>query len=212
MHRRPHPSRPLAWTRRRRLHPGGRLVDAPTRQPRQGPLRGWRCALPLAVAVALVASLVGCAPRPTLRELDRKLYATSLPTFLGWWRQEQATAHHVSVATIDRWWQTRPERLDDAAARRRPWDVSTDFCSFAPDTGPVFDFRGPCVRHDFAWRNLHRLDQAAGGGISTRARRLAASRQFLDDLRATCDGRPAVQRPACRAVAATYFAAVSAAA
>jgi hypothetical protein len=162
----------------------------------------------LAVTVALAAT--SCTPTPTLADLDRKVYATSLASFDRWWRGEQAAANHVPRATVDRWLAQAPARLDSAAARSRPWDVSTDLCSFAADTGPVFDFRSPCVRHDFAWRNLRRLDQRAGGGVATRARRLEASRQFLRDMDATCAARPFGQRTACRGIARTYFAAVAA--
>lgn len=159
----------------------------------------------LALLAVLLLAVSACAPVPTLADLDRKL-ALPLASFDRWWRGEQAVANHVSRATIDRWLASSPARLDSAAARSRArtWDVSTDLCSFAPDTGPVFDFRVPCIRHDFAWRNLRRI------GRSTRARRLAASRQFLDDLRTTCAVRPVGQRTACRAVAQTYYAAVSA--
>jgi hypothetical protein len=115
----------------------------------------------------------------------------------------------VSVATVDRWLAEEPGRLDAAAARRGTWNLSTDLCSFAPDRGPVFDFRVPCIRHDFAWRNLRRLQVRLGGHIDTRARRLAASEQFLRDLRWTCALRPSVQRPACRTLASAYFHAVS---
>ena len=168
------------------------------------PSSSLRAALVAVVALVVVA-VASCTPKPTAAELDRKLYATSLVSFDVWWRGEQAAANRVSRATVDRWLATSPSRLDSAAARARPWDVSTDLCSFAPDSGPGFDFRLPCIRHDFAWRNLRRL------GIGTRARRLAASRQFLRDMDATCATRPALQRGACRTVARTYFAAVSAA-
>ncbi len=164
----------------------------------------------LVVAALLVLSTTSCTPKPTLAQLDRKLYATPLRVFDQWWRGEQAAAHRVARATIDRWLVSSPGRLDSAAARRRTFDVSTDLCSFAPDTGPVFDFRMPCIRHDFAWRNLRQIDRSAGGGIDTRARRQAANRQFLRDMQATCATRPALQRAACGAVARAYFQAVSA--
>jgi hypothetical protein len=169
----------------------------PVRRPL--PLR----ALFLVLVSFLVLSATSCTPKPTLTELNRKLYSTSLGSFDHWWRGEQAAANHVSRSTIDRWLGSSPSRLDSTAARRRPWDVSTDLCSFAPDTGPAFDFRVPCIRHDFAWRNLKRL------GVSTRARRLRASEQFLRDMVGTCAGRPVVQRAVCRSVASTYFHAVS---
>lgn len=162
-----------------------------------------RAALVLLVASALL-SIMSCTPKPTLSELDRKLYATSLSSFDRWWRGEQAAANGVSRATVDRWVASSSGRLDSSAARRRAWDVSTDLCSFAPDSGPGFDFRVPCIRHDFGWRNLDRL------GRSTRARRLRSSEQFYRDMLTTCAGRPLLQRTACRSVAATYFQAVRA--
>ena len=172
----------------------------------------FRAVLFAALAALAVVGASSCrpAPAPTLRALDQKVHATPLTTFDRWWRGEQAAANHVSRATVDRWLASSPGRLDSAAARARPWDVSTDLCSFAPDTGPVFDFRAPCVRHDFAWRNLRCLDRQAGGGIDTRSRRLAATRQFLVDMQTTCAARPAIQRTACRAVASAYHRAVSA--
>ncbi len=165
--------------------------------------------LVLALFVPLLLVLSACTPSITLAELDRRVHATALPTFDRWWRGEQAAAHRVSRATVDRWVATSSARLDADAARRRAWDVSTDLCSFAPNAGPAFDFRVPCIRHDFAWRNLRRLDRQAGGGINTRARRQAANRRFLTDLESTCAARPFLQRTACRGIAAAYFRAVS---
>lgn len=174
------------------------------------PLVSARRSAALLLTLALLVSAAGCTPKPSVAELDRKVFATSLASFDRWWRGEQAAANGVSRSTVDRWLDAAPERLDSVAARRRPWDVSTDLCSSAPDAGPVFDFRVPCIRHDFAWRNLRRLQARLGGQIDTRARRLDASRQFLRDLDGTCAVRPLVQRSACRALARTYFAAVSA--
>ena len=162
----------------------------------------------LFLTVALAFGASACTPKPTVAGLDHKVFATPLPEFDRWWRGEQAAANHVSRATVDRWWQRDPERLDSAAARRRPYDVSTDFCSFAPESGPGFDFRAPCVRHDFAWRNLKRLQSIIGGHVDTHARRLSATRQFLADMRSTCATRSLPNRAACGAVAAAYYRAV----
>lgn len=167
-------------------------------------------ALLVLCASVVVLAITSCTPKPTLAELDRKVSATSLPAFSSWWRGEQAAANGVSRATIDRWLASSPGRLDSAAARGRAWDVSTDLCSSSPDSGPVFDFRLPCIRHDFAWRNLRRLQRQLGGSIDTRPRRLEASRQFLQDMDATCGTRPPLQRTACRATARAYFGAVAA--
>ena len=163
----------------------------------------------LVLFVPLLLVLSACTPAITLAELDRRVHATSLPSFDRWWRGEQAAAHGVRRAIVDRWVATSSGRLDADVARRRPWDVSTDLCSFAPDAGPAFDFRVPCIRHDFAWRNLRRLQTRLGGHLESRSTRLAASEQFLRDMQATCAWRPAVQRPGCRALAQAYFRAVS---
>ena len=204
-----HPARPL--------HPEGRPTVALSSESAVSPsflprlVRPAVAFRPLLLAVVALAAAwsTACTPRPTLGELDRLASGTSLTSFDQWWRGEQAAANHVSRTTIDRWVAASSARLDSAAARARRWDVSTDLCSFAPNAGPGFDFRVPCIRHDFAWRNLRRLDRQAGGGIDTRARRQAANRQFQRDLESTCARRPLVQRTACRAVAATYYRAVS---
>jgi hypothetical protein len=164
----------------------------------------------VALSISLVLLAAACTPKPTLSALEHKLYGTSPASFDRWWRAEQAAAQRVTPATVDRWLASSPSRLDAAAARSRTWDVSTDLCSFAPDRGPVFDFRLPCIRHDFAWRNLRRIDRQHGGGVDTRARRTAANRQFLRDMEVACTHRPTVQRTSCRAIARTYFGAVSA--
>ena len=76
-------------------------------------------------ALLLLVGPPGCSPKPTLAELDHKVFATPLTSFDRWWRGEQAAANGVTRSTIDRWLATAPRRLDSAAARRRPWDVST---------------------------------------------------------------------------------------
>lgn len=177
---------------------------------RAGGARHGRRALVVGVTIAAaLLGLVACTPRISVTALDQKLYRTSLPAFAQWWRQEQAAAHHVSVATVDRWLRTDPERLDHPVARTRPFDVSTDLCSMSPNVGPAFDFRLPCIRHDFAWRNLRRLQQRDGGRINTRERRLDATRQFHRDMQTTCAARPFVQRVACTVVAQSYYQAVA---
>ena len=163
----------------------------------------------LALVLGLLATATACTPRPSVATLDRLVFATPLPSFDRWWRAEHARAQRVSLATVDEWIATSSARLDATGARSRPSDISTDLCSFATDRGPGFDFRLPCIRHDFAWRNLHRLGRKIPG-VDTSARRVAANQQFLRDLRSTCAGRPAPQRPACGAVARIYFSVVSA--
>ncbi|MEZ5138569.1 MAG: phospholipase A2 [Acidimicrobiales bacterium] len=140
------------------------------------------------------------------------MHQTALADLARWWTTEQAALHHVPPSTIERWVASASARLDDEEARSGSWDLSTDLCSFAPDAGPGFDFRWPCIRHDLAWRNLKRLDRLAGGGIDTRARRLRANERFRADLEASCRARAIVERAACRTLAAAYGRAVDLAA
>ena len=88
---------------------------------------------------------------------------------------------------------------------RFDWD--SDKCS-APlfgSAGKTYDFSLACRRHDFAYRNLSRLD---GGKRWTAALRARVDDRFMSDMRADCAARPTVQRPACRAWARLYFSAV----
>ncbi len=115
--------------------------------------------------------------------VNRQLYEVSLSTFL-------VTA---AGGTGDRW-----------------FDWSTDFCS-APmlgNTGVTYDFRGPCRRHDFGYRNLRLLDRRYGAGHWTSANRRRVDLQFLADMRAHCARRSLWLQPTCRWWAQTYYAAV----
>ena len=175
---------------------------------------GALAATAVAVVLSLVLSLAlgACQPALTLRNLDARVHGSSLDDFRAWWVAEQAALHGVSRSTVLDWVRAGSSRIDDRASRSGRWDLSTDLCSFAPESGPGFDFRWPCIRHDLAWRNLKRLDRQAGGGIATRARRLRANDRFLTDLEATCRTRSLVERAACFAIAATYAQAVDLAA
>lgn len=94
-----------------------------------------------------------------------------------------------------------------------PWfDWSTDLCS-APlvgSTGRSFDFRSPCRRHDFGYRNLHLLERRYGTGSTYWN---STSRQRVDqllraDMRDHCASRPWYDQPTCYAWAETFYAAV----
>lgn len=162
----------------------------------------------LLFAIVALGSLVSCRVQPTLSALDHKLYGTSPDAFHHWWIDAQADAQSVSPATVDQWIAYAPSRLGRVAARSGTWDLSTDLCSFAPDAGPTFDFRRACIRHDFAWRNLKRLDTQRSERIDTSARRVRATGLFLADMRVACDARSGVARTTCRTVATSYHRAV----
>lgn len=190
------------------MHPSLSTSLAPVPPPRPfRPAPGrrrhrWRGAL-LCVLLPVVV-LAGCDRRPTPAQFEHLEHGLSLPAFSSWWLDQQAAAHGVSRATVAGWWRWQPRRFDDPSARRGRWDVSSDLCSVVPDRSPVFDFREACVRHDFGWRNLHRLGRLWPGRIDTRAHRLAVSRQFLADMQELCRRRPHRQRTACLVVAVAY--------
>jgi hypothetical protein len=96
-----------------------------------------------------------------------------------------------------------------------PWfDWTTDWCS-APmvgSTGRSFDFRWPCRRHDFGYRNLKRLDRVHGpaGTWWNATTKLAVDRRFLTDMHLHCGARPWWDESPCRAWATTFYGAVRA--
>jgi hypothetical protein len=81
-------------------------------------------------------------------------------------------------------------------------DWSTDFCSASPDQPLGFDFRMPCARHDFGYRNY----KAVGQFPSTNKDRVDGA--FYFDLKAKCATYNAVVRPSCYSLAWTYYQAV----
>ena len=138
------------------------------------------------MAVALVALLgaTGCTPTVSPDAYRRVVHELSLPAFARWWQAE----HQVAAST---------------------WDLSTDGCSFSPDTGPTFDFRWPCTRHDLAWRNVRRLSSHPSAAVQQRLRR-EANLRFLADMQARCALEPSWARPSCRAIAGLYHRTVEA--
>ncbi len=97
-----------------------------------------------------------------------------------------------------------------AASGDQYFDWSTDWCS-APlvgNTGRSFDFRGPCRRHDFGYRNLRLLEQRHGVDHWNRASRLRVDRQFLADMIGHCNTRRWHEVHTCRAWAVTFYGVV----
>ena len=130
-------------------------------------------------ATARAASLLAPGPaRPSPRSQVARLIDAPLPVFLA-------------------------ERSSPRRDARLDW--STDGCS-APvvgSEGRSFDFLGPCLRHDFGYRNLERL-----GLFTSRAKRHVDD-VFLADMRAACDRRRAkLVRTGCRGWAQLFFWAV----
>jgi hypothetical protein len=113
--------------------------------------------------------------------------------------------HELFAVPLDRF---RWDRM-----RGDPWfDWSNDGCS-APllgNTGRAYDFGQACVRHDFGYRNLRRLEHRYGTGRTfwNAMNRRSVDRQFLADMREHCRHRAWFLRPACRFTAWLYYVAV----
>lgn len=93
----------------------------------------------------------------------------------------------------------------DSHDQRLDW--TTDGCS-APvvgGTGRSFDFTDACRRHDFAYRNLSRMDGGRWWNPSVRAR---VDRVFRTDMSSDCARRPVTVRAACNAWALVFYRAV----
>jgi hypothetical protein len=86
----------------------------------------------------------------------------------------------------------------------RDLNWSTDYCSapFVGNTGRSFNFRLPCQRHDFGYRNLKIV------GAFTEENRRRVDDRFLDDMKTTCAPRPVTQKYNCYLWADTFYAAV----
>ena len=174
-----------------------------------GPQLRWigrpvRRGLVVGIVLVLVA-LPGCTERSDLAFFNRWVFAMPISEFVDWWKIGHAGATGLSPAVVEYCWHNRC--LDSAAAKAGAWDLSTDFCSYSPDTGPHFDFKAACARHDFAWRNLVKMDQR-WGGYDTRANRVATSSRFYWDMYDHCQTRAPGLRQACHETAELYYGVV----
>jgi len=103
------------------------------------------------------------------------------------------------------------EFIRTSASGDRWYDWTSDLCS-APlvgNTGLSFDFRNPCRRHDFGYRNLRLLDRRYPGvRYWTAANRLRADGQFLADMKSHCRTRSLLLQTQCFSWAHTFYLAV----
>ncbi len=141
----------------------------------------------LVVAAGLTATLVSSAPQP----------AVSAPRPVADVVRE--LVFDVSLADF--------VRAASSPGRDRRLDWRTDLCS-APvveSSGRSFDFSLACRRHDFAYRNLSRVD---GGRHWTAPLRARVDEVFRADMRADCLPRRATLRMRCLLWAEAYYRAV----
>jgi Prokaryotic phospholipase A2 len=83
------------------------------------------------------------------------------------------------------------------------FDWSTDYCSDSPDQPLGFDFRLPCYRHDFGYRNYKAMGQFD-------ANKSRIDDYFYFDLKQKCGTYNVFVRPGCLSLAWTYYQAVKA--
>jgi hypothetical protein len=93
-------------------------------------------------------------------------------------------------------------RLNQPAWATYNFDWSTDYCSSSPDQPLGFDFRLSCHRHDWGYRNYKLMGQFP-------ANKTRIDNAFYSDLRRRCATYNSVVRPACYALAWTYYEAVA---
>jgi hypothetical protein len=133
------------------------------------------------LASILVAACLSATPPPPAHVVAKKLvFNTSLATFI---------------------------RTADSGNRDSRLTWTTDGCSVPVlgSSGRTYDFYNACRRHDFAYRNIGKLD---GGQWWTAEMRAKVDMVFKKDMLANCRQRPKAARTSCTAWAETYYSAV----
>lgn len=112
-------------------------------------------------------------------------------------RLRVATSWSQSTAASQSGWNAG--RLNQGAWAAYNFDWSTDLCSSSPDQPFGYDFRMPCTRHDFGYRNFKRLSAFP-------ANKPRIDDAFYWDMRQVCAARGNPQL--CLSTAWTYYQAV----
>lgn len=133
------------------------------------------------LAVVAAVCLTTAAPAAASTAGDRS-------TVLAGWTQPPVTSYNAWIAA----------RNDEAAWAAYRFDWSTDYCSASPDQPLGFDFRMPCARHDFGYRN-YRLS----GTLPANKARVDSA--LYADLERACGRYSAWVRPSCDSLAWTYY-------
>ena len=136
----------------------------------------------LLIAVLVAISVATPAQAATI---DQKLQVLST------WSQSTTASYNAWNAA----------RQNQGAWSDYGFDWSTDYCSDSPDQPLGFDFRLPCYRHDFGYRNY----KAIGAFPANKDR---VDDMFYADLKRKCATYSTLVRPACYSLAWTYYEAV----
>ncbi|UWZ35329.1 phospholipase [Dactylosporangium roseum] len=140
----------------------------------------------LGVPVAVLFLTLGLAAAPAAAAAP-----ADKPAVMSSWSQPTATSFSAWNAA----------RRNQGAWAAYGFDWSTDSCSTSPDQPLGFDFRLPCQRHDFGYRNY----KAIGRFPANKGR---VDDSFYHDLKARCAAYNRFVRPACTSLAWTYYQAV----
>jgi hypothetical protein len=144
-----------------------------------------RLARLFASPVIVMVAVIGFASPAAAVTFDQKLAV-------------MANFTQTSQASYNAWYSAR---LDQPAWASYGFDWSTDYCSVSPDEPLGFDFRLPCARHDWGYRNYKSVNL-----FPPNKSRLDDA--FYADLRRKCATYSVWVRPACYSLAWTYYQAV----
>lgn len=136
-------------------------------------------------ATATLGLVLGVAGPAAAVTLEQKL------SVLSSWTQTSTSSQNSFLSA----------RSNQSAWAAYGFDWSTDYCSASPDNPLGFDFTQSCARHDFGYRNYK-----AVGQFSANKARLDSA--FYEDLKRKCATYNSAVRPACTALAWTYYQAV----
>jgi hypothetical protein len=139
---------------------------------------------PVALAAAALAAILaatGLATSAVAAEATkaRVLLSWTKPTSLSYTAWDTARQHQLS-------WS------------RYHFDWTTDLCSASPDTPLGFDFRMPCWRHDFGYRNYKEIGEFP-------ANKDRVDRGFFADLTAVCANYQGMDHRTCSGLASAYY-------
>ncbi|MDP4502868.1 phospholipase [Nonomuraea turcica] len=137
------------------------------------------------------------------------MLALSLGTVLGLALPAHAVTLEQKLAALSQFSQPTST---SAAAWRSAWqnqaawadyafDWSTDLCSSSPDQPLGYDFRMPCRRHDFGYRNYKVVNQFP-------ANKARIDDAFYFDMKQVCARYSGLSKSTCDGIAWTYYQAV----
>jgi hypothetical protein len=137
------------------------------------------------------------------------MLALSLGTVLGLALPAQAVTLEQKLAALSAFSQpttTSASAWLSAWQNQGAWadyafNWSTDLCSSSPDQPLGYDFRMPCRRHDFGYRNYKSVNQFP-------ANKSRIDDAFYFDMKRVCARYSGVSKSTCDGLAWTYYQAV----